>query len=265
MKKTLAIALTAFLALPFIGVQAADAQTSQPCKAQQQQDQDTQNQWFKSFSEKYHIDFNNLFQSYSGNTNVQDESKATNNQKVQVKEPTKTQPKAEPKKDSTKADKTQKQEQAKPAAQNQSTATKEPQADKSQQSSSQLNAFEQKVVELTNQERAKQGLKALKVDNGLAKMARDKSQDMADKGYFDHQSPTYGSPFDMMGSYGITYTSAGENIAAGQPTPQAVVDAWMKSPGHRANILNTSYSYIGVGYVKGGSYGHYWTQEFINK
>jgi len=89
--------------------------------------------------------------------------------------------------------------------------------------------------------------------------------DMRDKNYFSHQSPTYGSPFSMMKNFGISYRTAGENIAAGQQTPQEVVTAWMNSPGHRANILNKSFTHIGVGYAKGGSYGHYWTQMFIGK
>lgn len=131
-------------------------------------------------------------------------------------------------------------------------------------SNSQMNAFENKVVELTNQERAKAGLKPLQATNDtLARMARDKSADMRDKNYFDHQSPTFGSPFDMMKKYGISYSYAGENIAAGQKTPEDVMTAWMNSPGHRANILNPNYTTIGVGYVSGGSYGSYWTQEFI--
>ncbi len=91
-------------------------------------------------------------------------------------------------------------------------------------------------------------------------MARYKSQDMHDRGYFDHTSPTYGTPFQMMRAFGLTYRSAGENIAMGYRTPQAVVTGWMNSPGHRANILNSSYKKIGVGYVASGNY---WTQMFI--
>ncbi|MCL1631130.1 CAP domain-containing protein [Sporolactobacillus sp. CPB3-1] len=150
------------------------------------------------------------------------------------------------------------------------TQSEKPASDQSSQPSEQtssksdLNAYEQKVVDLTNQERTKAGLQPLKADNSaLSKMARAKSQDMRDKNYFDHQSPTYGSPFDMMKKYGISYKSAGENIAAGQKTPEEVVQGWMNSPGHRANILNASFTTIGVGYVEGGSYGSYWTQEFI--
>ncbi|MET1248231.1 CAP domain-containing protein [Sporolactobacillus sp. STCC-11] len=147
----------------------------------------------------------------------------------------------------------------KPAADNASKP-----ADNNQTSNSEMNAYEQKVVELTNQERTKAGLQPLKADNStLSKMARAKSQDMSDKNYFDHQSPTYGSPFDMMKKFGISYKTAGENIAAGQKTPEEVVQGWMNSPGHRANILNASFTTIGVGYVQGGSYGSYWTQEFI--
>jgi uncharacterized YkwD family protein len=130
------------------------------------------------------------------------------------------------------------------------------------QSTGTLSAYEQKVVDLTNQERAKNGLTALKVDSTLSKMAHEKSRDMSANNYFSHTSPTYGSPFDMMKSYGITYSYAGENIAMGQQTPEEVVNAWMNSAGHRANILNANYNYIGVGYV---SKGNYWTQEFIGK
>ncbi|NLC77053.1 MAG: sporulation protein [Clostridia bacterium] len=125
--------------------------------------------------------------------------------------------------------------------------------------------FEQQVVDLVNQERAKAGLKPLIHDPQLSQVARLKSQDMANKGYFSHTSPTYGSPFEMMKQYGISYRTAGENIAAGQRTPAQVVAAWMGSSGHRANILNANFTHIGVGYVAGGSYGHYWTQMFVGR
>ena len=91
-------------------------------------------------------------------------------------------------------------------------------------------------------------------------MARIKSQDMVDQNYFSHTSPTYGTPFQMLTSFGMSYHAAGENIAYGQRTPREVVAAWMNSPGHRANILNASYTQIGVGYVASGNY---WTQLFI--
>lgn len=128
--------------------------------------------------------------------------------------------------------------------------------------SQQLSQFEQEVVELTNNERAKSGLAPLQADAELSRVAREKSRDMSAKNYFDHNSPTYGSPFDMMQSYGITYRAAGENIAKGQRTPQEVVTAWMNSPGHRANILNSSFTHIGSGFVE---QGNHWTQMFIGK
>jgi uncharacterized YkwD family protein/spore coat assembly protein SafA len=123
-----------------------------------------------------------------------------------------------------------------------------------------VRAYEQEVIRLVNVERAKAGLKALTEDWELSRVARYKSQDMHDLRYFSHTSPTYGSPFEMMKAFGIRYRTAGENIAMGYRTPAAVVDAWMNSPGHRANILNASYTRIGVGYVAAGNY---WTQEFI--
>ncbi len=126
-----------------------------------------------------------------------------------------------------------------------------------------LNAYEQQVVDLVNKERAAAGLSALKVNATLANVAETKAADLRDENYFDHQSPKYGSPFDMMHQFGITYTSAGENIAKGQRTPDEVMNGWMNSPGHRANILNSSYTEIGVGYVTDSNGTGYWVQEFI--
>ncbi|WMJ85234.1 SafA/ExsA family spore coat assembly protein [Oscillospiraceae bacterium MB24-C1] len=120
--------------------------------------------------------------------------------------------------------------------------------------------YETEVVRLVNIERAKNGLKPLTMNWELSRVARYKSQDMHDKGYFSHTSPTYGSPFNMMTNFGISYRAAGENIAMGYSTPQAVVTGWMNSPGHRANILKSSFTQIGVGYVPSGNY---WTQMFI--
>jgi uncharacterized YkwD family protein len=119
-------------------------------------------------------------------------------------------------------------------------------------------SFVSQVVSLTNQERAKAGLQALSSDTALAAMALDKAKDMYTSNYFDHNSPKYGSPFNMMTSYGIHYSYAGENIAKGQQTPQEVMTAWMNSAGHRANILNSHFTKIGVAYYNGE-----WVQEFI--
>ncbi|WP_096440140.1 CAP domain-containing protein [Alteribacter populi] len=135
----------------------------------------------------------------------------------------------------------------------------------SQEESSELSQFEQEVVQLTNAEREQHGLSPLEIDEQVADVARDKSADMRDQGYFSHNSPTHGSPFDMLRSYGVDYNAAGENIAAGQRTPEEVVDAWMNSQGHRENILSDNYTHIGIGHVEGGQYGHYWTQMFISK
>lgn len=124
-------------------------------------------------------------------------------------------------------------------------------------------AYENEVARLVNVERAKAGLPALSINWQLARVARYKSQDMVNNNYFSHTSPTYGSPFDMIRAFGISFTAAGENIAMGQTSPQSVMTAWMNSSGHRANILNPNYTQIGVGYAK-DSYGRpYWTQEFI--
>ena len=127
--------------------------------------------------------------------------------------------------------------------------------------STSVTSVENQVVALVNQIRAQNGLSTLKENWQLSRVARYKSQDMADRNYFSHTSPTYGSPFQMMQQFGISYRSAGENIAKGYSTAQAVVNAWMNSPGHRANILNSSYTQIGVGYVADGNH---WTQMFIS-
>ena len=120
--------------------------------------------------------------------------------------------------------------------------------------------YENEVIRLVNEIRIKNGLNELKPDWQLSRVARYKSQDMKDNKYFSHTSPIYGSPFEMIKNFGISFRSAGENIAKGYSTPQAVVNGWMNSSGHRANILNSSYTRIGVGYV---SDGRYWTQMFI--
>lgn len=125
--------------------------------------------------------------------------------------------------------------------------------------------IEQEVLSLVNAERAKVGVRPLELDWELSRVAKTKSQDMVNKNYFSHQSPTYGSPFDMMKQFGISYKTAGENIASGQRSPQEVMASWMNSSGHRANILKPEYTHLGVGYVVGGQYGTMWTQQFIGK
>ena len=119
------------------------------------------------------------------------------------------------------------------------------------------------VLKLVNQERAKYGLKPLVLSSKLTDVATVKAKDMADKGYFDHTSPTYGSPFDMLKHFGVQYSMAGENIAAGQKDANEVMDSWLNSSGHRANILKAEYEQIGIGYTTGGRWGTYWVQLFI--
>jgi uncharacterized YkwD family protein len=117
--------------------------------------------------------------------------------------------------------------------------------------------FAAEVVKLVNNERSQQGLKPLTSNAKLTEVALAKAKDMSTNNYFSHTSPTYGSPFDMMTKFGVTYTYAGENIAMGQQTPQEVMKSWMNSQGHRENILKPEYTQIGVAYYNG-----YWVQEF---
>ncbi|WP_242866779.1 SafA/ExsA family spore coat assembly protein [Abyssisolibacter fermentans] len=128
---------------------------------------------------------------------------------------------------------------------------------------SDIKAIEREVINLTNQQRQKNGLPPLKYNWQLSRVARYKSADMRDKNYFSHTSPTYGSPAKMISDFGLKYTAMGENIAMGQRTAWEVVDGWMNSSGHRANILNKNYTEIGVGYAKSSSGKTYWTQMFI--
>jgi uncharacterized YkwD family protein len=156
-----------------------------------------------------------------------------------------------------------------------SSTTQKPSSSSSQQKPSQsstpskpapsqnFSEFQTKVLELVNQERAKVGLNPLTLNAKLSSVATQKSQDMADLGYFDHTSPTYGSPFDMMKQFGVSYQSAGENIAKGQTSPEQVMNGWMNSDGHRANILNSSFTQLGVGVVKNANGQLIWTQMFI--
>jgi uncharacterized YkwD family protein len=116
------------------------------------------------------------------------------------------------------------------------------------------------VAKLVNAERAKAGLPALKLNWELSRVALHKAQDMAIYNYMSHTSRIYGSPFDMIKNYGISYRAAGENIAKGQRSADQVMRDWMNSSGHRQNIMSSQYTVIGVGYYKGS-----WVQMFISK
>lgn len=127
-----------------------------------------------------------------------------------------------------------------------------------------LTTDELEVFNLINAKRTANGLSPLNIDNELQNVARVKAKDMVDNNYFSHNSPTYGTPFNMMKNFGITYKTAGENIA-GNSSNQGAVEAWMNSEGHRANILNSSYNYTGVAVVKSTKYGKIYVQMFIGK
>ena len=124
-------------------------------------------------------------------------------------------------------------------------------------------SIELEVIRLVNIEREKAGLSPLSRRDSLMDTAKVKSQDMVDNNYFSHTSPVYGTMSELLNYHQVSYRFAGENIAMGQRTPEAVMKAWMDSQGHRNNILNPNYSRIGVGAVEGGQYGGYtWTQLF---
>lgn len=120
------------------------------------------------------------------------------------------------------------------------------------------------MVDLINAERTNAGLPALQAIRELAEVARRKSADMVENGYFSHDSPTYGSPFEMLKQFGITYKAAGENLA-GNRSVEAAHKALMNSPGHRANILNASYTHIGIGIQESSKYGLVVTQLFVGR
>ncbi len=132
------------------------------------------------------------------------------------------------------------------------------------QISSNMNSDEKEVFNLINQQRTNNGLSALKVDSEVQRVARIKAEDMVTNNYFSHTSPTYGSPFDMLKSFKISYKTAGENIAANSSNSGAV-NAWMNSSGHKANILNSSFNYTGIGVVNSSKYGKIFVQMFIGK
>jgi stress response protein SCP2 len=118
------------------------------------------------------------------------------------------------------------------------------------------------VVELTNAERVRHGLRPLTVDGRLSAAAQAHSADMVRRGFFAHESPDGSQVWDRAVAAGYAYRKVAENIAAGQRTADEVVRGWMGSPGHRANILDRDLTQIGVGRADGGSYGVYWTQVF---
>ena len=134
----------------------------------------------------------------------------------------------------------------------------------STQTTTVLTEDEKEVFNLINNKRIGAGLSALKIDDEVQNIARIKAKDLVDNNYFSHNSPTYGTPFQMLKSFGVSYKSAGENIA-GNSSNSGAVEAWMNSEGHRANILNNSYNYTGVAVVKSNKYGKIFVQMFIGR
>lgn len=126
-----------------------------------------------------------------------------------------------------------------------------------------ISSMEAEMLRLLNAERAKAGARPLVMDPVLVKVARLKSQDMVRLGYFGHNSPTYGSPFAMLKAFGVSYRTAGENLA-GNPTVAGAHASLMNSPGHRRNLLNPAFGRVGIGIVRGGPYGLMITQLFTD-
>ena len=127
-----------------------------------------------------------------------------------------------------------------------------------------LSSDEKEVFDLINKQRTNNGLSALKIDSEVQRISRIKAQDMLNNNYFSHNSPTYGTPFQMLQSFKVSYKTAGENIA-GNSSNSGAVTAWMNSSGHKANILNSSFNYTGIGVVSSPKYGKIYVQMFIGK
>lgn len=127
-----------------------------------------------------------------------------------------------------------------------------------------LSSLENQMIDLINEARKENNVDPLKTDKQLTKVARKKSKDMVQNDYFSHNSPTYGSPFDMLNKFGVEYLQAGENIAANSSVKAAHKEL-MNSTGHRRNILNPQYTHVGAGIKSSEKYGYIFTQLFISK
>ncbi len=125
-----------------------------------------------------------------------------------------------------------------------------------------IDAFISEVIEIVNKHRISNGLRPLSRSAGLTEVAKFRAEDMADNNYFSHISPYYGEMTDLYDKFDITWSYCGENIACGQRNPQDVTESWMNSSGHRENILDTDYKYIGVGVARNSNGTYYWVLEF---
>ncbi|HBE9250950.1 TPA: sporulation protein [Clostridioides difficile] len=187
-----------------------------------------------------------------------------NNNSDSTNKPDNNKPESNKPEDNNNSGSTDKPDNNKPEDNNNSDSTNKPDDNNNSGSTSEnFSAYQKEVVDLVNIERAKAGLNPLTLDSSISNVATKKSQDMIDNNYFSHNSPTYGSPFDMLKKFGISYKTAGENIAMGQKTPKEVVNAWMNSEGHRKNIMNPNFSKIGVGVAQKSGGSIYWTQIFV--
>ncbi|MBH9820730.1 CAP domain-containing protein [Clostridioides difficile] len=208
--------------------------------------------------------------SLENNVNISNKSLVYSNTKYKfsAKPNCSVKPELKPDKDNSCKDKNHNDKNCnntnKPEDNNNSDSTNKPDDNNNSGSTSEsFSAYQKEVVDLVNIERAKAGLNPLTLDSSISNVATKKSQDMIDNNYFSHNSPTYGSPFDMLKKFGISYKTAGENIAMGQKTPKEVVNAWMNSEGHRKNIMNPNFSKIGVGVAQKSGGSIYWTQIFV--
>ncbi|MGE4548265.1 MAG: CAP domain-containing protein [Intestinibacillus sp.] len=141
------------------------------------------------------------------------------------------------------------------------TTTPSTPSDTTDTGSNAASSYAAEVVRLVNVEREKAGLSALTIDSKTQAAAQTRAAELQQS--FSHTRPNGSSPFTALAEAGVSYKAAGENIAMGQKTPAEVVNAWMNSSGHRANILGSQFTSIGVGYVTGSNGYAYWAQEFI--
>ncbi|MFH8290138.1 sigma-70 family RNA polymerase sigma factor [Streptomyces sp. NPDC018059] len=168
--------------------------------------------------------------------------------------PSKTKPKKKPKpKPSTVPSKTRTKPESEPAP--------KPKPERPDPAPAPAGGTAEQVVALVNTERAKAGCGPVRSNGKLATAATKHSADMAARNYFDHTSPDGTDPGDRITAAGYRWSTYGENIARGQQSPASVMDSWMNSPGHRANILNCGFKELGVG-IHNGSGGPWWTQAF---
>ncbi|HBG4628604.1 TPA: sporulation protein [Clostridioides difficile] len=217
-----------------------------------------------SCKDKNHNDKNCNNTNKPEDNNNSDSTNKPGNNKPESNKPDNNKPEDNNNSGSTDKPDNNKPESNKPEDNNNSDSTNKPDDNNNSGSTSEsFSAYQKEVVDLVNIERAKAGLNPLTLDSSISNVATKKSQDMIDNNYFSHNSPTYGSPFDMLKKFGISYKTAGENIAMGQKTPKEVVNAWMNSEGHRKNIMNPNFSKIGVGVAQKSGGSIYWTQIFV--